>query len=69
MRWRLQPRAMEAATLRARSAFLAALLVLVPLCRAFSRRREWHNWHLKVTLALAPTLTLASTPTLAPTQP
>ena len=39
---------MEAATLCARSAFLAALLVLVPLCRAFSRRREWHNWHLKV---------------------
>ena len=48
MRWRLQPRAMEAATPCARSAFLAALLVLVPLCRAFSRRREWHNWHLKV---------------------
>jgi len=45
------------------SAFLAALLVLVPLCRAFARRREWHNWHLKVTLTLAPTITLA------PTQP
>ena len=55
---------MEAATLCARSAFLAALLVLVPLCRAFSRRREWHNWHLKVTLTLAPTLTLTLAPTL-----